>query len=727
MALVDHEAKVIGSRRWKDILIGNDAVRQQLFLSLSSSSSDDDTVESADLVTIMETDRKHMSPIDASSTNNLTGHFFEDDIDDDNSNEIATSDYDKHDSYDFYQYEKKIQGCSDCDDDQDESSTGWTSCTSGRDSSFHSCSSISLGNSTRSDNNRKSKLINQKYRQHYNSNRRISDLEAVMEVDRSEHEPSKLNLLSTDAGVESSNARMVSTRCVVIEECNNDDDFLIGREKLLQLFAMHNSTTVSQQLDDKTRMKASNLRISETCDEFYKRDFLGILFNTRKSRATIKDNDKTCFEYVYHVAIASLCTVTVIWIVVMIYIFGRTNLRDKQTTSPIDTDTQSFSTSTNYSNNNKDLHNQSKGFIYNTTLFQPSQRMNLKNESCQNNAIVESLSSQPILSMDQKNPILGAGGCSIISKNSTFSGKKGLVLDMDAANLRNANGTGILSRQLIFNLTRPYWTYESYPRLSAAGHSNTTELIPMIVSDNVTYIDYVIGRYMNQSMTNSSTQRLMGYVQNDVYSTENTFNMTINQTLDVWSNLESWNVSLISPSRINPTGRWMKKFMSRVALECKRVDYIGVQWTSSILQSNLFKKYMDDIHELYQRPLLITKINPLIAKSPNQYKDTNTYMIELLQFMKEVIPWLERQDWIVGYAWVAYPSMSMMKNQSGISTFEKLRLSVSLPSSDTILQDGSLFFNDGDQLTPIGEYFASVSNENPYGNLKIKIESASSK
>jgi hypothetical protein len=62
--------------------------------------------------------------------------------------------------------------------------------------------------------------------------------------------------------------------------------------------------------------------------------------------------------------------------------------------------------------------------------------------------------------------------------------------------------------------------------------------------------------------------------------------------------------------------------------------------------------------------------------------------------MKEVLPWLEKQDWVAGYAWFSFEHNESFGHTS------------------------SLFDKSGD-LTALGRYYQSVTTQNPDGDQSI--------
>ena len=129
-------------------------------------------------------------------------------------------------------------------------------------------------------------------------------------------------------------------------------------------------------------------------------------------------------------------------------------------------------------------------------------------------------------------------------------------------------------------------------------------------------------------------------------------NMSVERALSAWPILESANVTLVSPSCASPLGDWMKAFMERAAQLQYRVDVVGVHYYGGT-NPRAFQGLLKSMYEMYQRPILVTEFAP--ADWEAQTVAQNRYSPEeVLAFMKEVLPWMESQDWILGYAWFPF-------------------------------------------------------------------------
>ena len=100
----------------------------------------------------------------------------------------------------------------------------------------------------------------------------------------------------------------------------------------------------------------------------------------------------------------------------------------------------------------------------------------------------------------------------------------------------------------------------------------------------------------------------------------------------------------------------------------------------------IYKKYGN-------RPLIITEFAVADWRAKKVTKNRHS-KARVLKFMKEVLPWLEKQDWIVGYSW-----FSFQRND---------------PHGTC-----SALFDMKGNMTALGKYYRSVTNENPNGDQLI--------
>lgn len=216
--------------------------------------------------------------------------------------------------------------------------------------------------------------------------------------------------------------------------------------------------------------------------------------------------------------------------------------------------------------------------------------------------------------------------------------------------------------------------------------------------------------------------------------------MSVEEALDQWTRLEqalSENgtkgngknkkpTTLVSPTTIRPKGAWMRQFMHQVEARCLRVDWIGIRMHVKAHELSVaeFKTKLGQIYSFYggTRPLLLTEL--AIVNDDNNVTDSTASEAQILRFVQHVLPWLEGQSWIAGYAWSSKPiastATSAAISPSTKSWSEMTEQHQASSSSDTVAA-ASLFDETTGQLTALGRYYASVRHDNPQGDQSISI------
>ena len=158
-------------------------------------------------------------------------------------------------------------------------------------------------------------------------------------------------------------------------------------------------------------------------------------------------------------------------------------------------------------------------------------------------------------------------------------------------------------------------------------------------------------------------------------------NMTVEQAIALWPQLEALGVPLVSPATVNPTNDWMKQFMARAEELNLRIDYIGVHHYGSANAMSFISK-LKQTHELYgNRPLWITEFAVAdwnaTSASANRYTEQ-----QVLGFMEEAFVALDDIDWVFRYSWFDGGGRAQ-------------------------LATSSLYEEDKTTLTPVGQFYAN--------------------
>ena len=250
--------------------------------------------------------------------------------------------------------------------------------------------------------------------------------------------------------------------------------------------------------------------------------------------------------------------------------------------------------------------------------------------------------------------------------------------------------------------TRSYWNY-SWGSNRVDAQPVDMEFIPMTWGAwGMDGFAKTLSKDVVPQIQSGQAKRLLGFNEPDK---KEQANMPYTEALKYWPLLEKLGIPLCSPACANPLsdiddstqgvrGTWMRDFMREADKRKYRMDYIGVHWYGGTSPRS-FKERMIEVYEAYaRRPLLISEF--AVADWGAKTVSANSHSREaVLAFMKEVLPWMEKQNWIAGYAWFSF----------GIE--------------EAVGTSSTLFDKEGN-LTTLGRFYQSVSNENPDGDQDIR-------
>lgn len=169
------------------------------------------------------------------------------------------------------------------------------------------------------------------------------------------------------------------------------------------------------------------------------------------------------------------------------------------------------------------------------------------------------------------------------------------------------------------------WHYNWLPETDC----DQKTFVPMIWSDYFVTEDYLSGL--------PDGDYLLGFNEPDIYSQAN---MTVEEALDLWSDLEATGKLLGSPATSFTTGgkEWLADFMA----EEPQVDFMAIHWYGNCSNTDSIEEYIQYINDQYGLPIWITEFSCY-----NKTEEEN------LVFMKEVLPVLESVSEVERIAWFA--------------------------------------------------------------------------
>ena len=286
-----------------------------------------------------------------------------------------------------------------------------------------------------------------------------------------------------------------------------------------------------------------------------------------------------------------------------------------------------------------------------------------------------------------------------IKKLLRLPGKKGICFT-----LRQKDNDGSWEENIPkIQAIRPYWNY-SWDTTLIEQQPTDSAFLPMVWGAwEADELRERLNKHIVPKIKSGDVHRILGFNEPDKLEQAN---MPYTEALTYWPILESLYVPLCSPACANPLsdiddstqgvrGTWMRDFMKAADKRGYRVDYIGVHWYGGA-SPIAFKQRMIDIYNAYgQRPLLITEfaLADWGAKNPGENSITQK---DVLAFMQNVLPWMEQQNWIAGYAWFSFE----IDDPNGCS---------------------SALFDDDGNLTASGQFYQSVTNEDPNGDQSLAL------
>jgi hypothetical protein len=126
-------------------------------------------------------------------------------------------------------------------------------------------------------------------------------------------------------------------------------------------------------------------------------------------------------------------------------------------------------------------------------------------------------------------------------------------------------------------------------------------------------------------------------------------NTTVEKALEAWPILEQTGLRLGSPACVHPDNEWMTTFMNEVKKRKLRVDFVCMHSYGPPDPDHLINR-LKTIYKLYRKPIWITEfaVGDWKAKSvaENEHNPET-----VLRFMEDVLPELDRLDFIERYAW----------------------------------------------------------------------------
>ncbi|MDQ0822747.1 hypothetical protein QFZ79_000486 [Arthrobacter sp. V4I6] len=181
----------------------------------------------------------------------------------------------------------------------------------------------------------------------------------------------------------------------------------------------------------------------------------------------------------------------------------------------------------------------------------------------------------------------------------------------------------------------------------ASAYTVTTSpgFVPMVFSARALLELNAIGDVMRQ-LPETRARHLLGFNEPDH---PNQSNMSVDEAIRLWPQLQSTGLRLGSPGTVNPAGPWLDQFMTKARRKNLRVDFITVhRYASPDAQSFLAR--LSYLHAKYGLPIWVTEFAvadwSATPSRPSRYSG-----LEIRRFMKDAIAGMRAMPFVERYAW----------------------------------------------------------------------------
>ncbi|WP_232533988.1 glycoside hydrolase family protein [Plantactinospora sp. KBS50] len=184
-----------------------------------------------------------------------------------------------------------------------------------------------------------------------------------------------------------------------------------------------------------------------------------------------------------------------------------------------------------------------------------------------------------------------------------------------------------------------------------------TEFVPMIWGPGS-----LTASNLRQAKANG--RYLLGFNEPDMGGQAN---MSVEQALDLWPQLEATGLTLGSPAVAwggDRQGEWLDRFMSGARQRGYRVDFIALHWYGGDFTTanavNQLKSYLSAVHARYGLPIWLTEFALIDFSNGVRFPSQD----QQAAFLTAATRMLDGLSWLHRYAWFGLPATD--RDQSGL-------------------------------------------------------------
>jgi hypothetical protein len=222
------------------------------------------------------------------------------------------------------------------------------------------------------------------------------------------------------------------------------------------------------------------------------------------------------------------------------------------------------------------------------------------------------------------------------------------------------------------------WAY-NYDDHTGVALPASVNFVPMIHDANWEPLSDVQSRSTGWR-SQSSPAYLLTYNEPDNASQAN---MTTNQVIGLWPQLQALGVPLVSPAMQNTYDAWAYSFFSLIASNNYRVDYTAVHLYVPPNASSVINN-LHTVYTTWGRPVWLTEFSPVDWSNTQSWSENDDY-----NFLAEFMWQAEGQDWLKRYA--IFPFSGTNSASPWVKNGYR----------------GNFFLADAATLSPYGELYAT--------------------
>lgn len=196
---------------------------------------------------------------------------------------------------------------------------------------------------------------------------------------------------------------------------------------------------------------------------------------------------------------------------------------------------------------------------------------------------------------------------------------------------------------------RVSWFYNWWSGLNGSIPPPGVAFVPMIWDET-----HVTDHELKEARVHGSV--LLGFNEPD--NSNGQADMTVEQALELWPQLEATGMRLGSPATAHDPSRpgsWLERFMNGTEAAGLRVDFICAHWYGSNFDTRAalaeLKAFLQRLHAKFGLPIWLTEYSLISWKSTPEYPSWD----QQAAFAKESTKMLEELAFVKRYAWFSLP------------------------------------------------------------------------